>query len=212
MTLDVLRLCFYVFHNLPLVGSRYIKFFRECFILSNIPKSKRSESKLEALHSAYVLRRKITAELMATFGYSQKKLEAHLKKMTDYVEDPEEREKMSQAIRKTEDDFNSWFIMRERDRVADFCQGITEHLRAANTIWPTCMSEFEERRLEMDRALVCCNKLQDELQYIAETLPSDKNKFMNIVLEVQAEFDMIKKLRQSDNRFLKTIKKQQDSG
>ena len=64
----------------------------------------------------------------------------------------------------------------------------------------------------MDRALVCCNKLQDELQYIAETLPSDKNKFMNIVLEVQAEFDMIKKLRQSDNRFLKTIKKQQDSG
>jgi hypothetical protein len=67
------------------------------------------------------------------------------------------------------------------------------------------MAEFEERRLEMDRALICCNKLQDELQYIAETLPADKNKYMNIVLEVQAEFDMIKKLRQSDNRFLKKL-------
>jgi hypothetical protein len=142
---------------------------------------------------------------MATFGYSQKKLEAHLKKMTEHVQDTEEREKMSNAIREAEDGFNSWFIQRERDRVADFCQGITEHLRAANTIWPTNMAEFEERRLEMDRALVCCNKLQDELQYIAETLLADKNKYMNIVLEVQAEFDMIKKLRQSDNRFLKKL-------
>ena len=174
--------------------------------MSSIPKSKRSESKLEALHRAYELRRKITAELMATFGYSQKKLEAHVQKMTAYVQDPEEREKMSKAIRELQDGFDSWFIRRERDRVADFCQGITEHLRAANTIWPTYMAEFQERRLEMDRALVCCNKLQDELQYIAETLPADKNKFMNIVLEVQAEFDMIKALRQADNRFLKNIK------
>ncbi|MBQ7544941.1 MAG: hypothetical protein IJT02_08360 [Synergistaceae bacterium] len=174
--------------------------------MSNIPKSKRSESKLEALHRAYELRRKITAELMATFGYSHKKLEAHVQKLTSYVTDPEEREKMSKAIRELEDGFDSWFIRRERDRVADFCQGITEHLRAANTIWPTYMAEFQERRLEMDRALVCCNKLQDELQYIAETLPADKNKFMNIVLEVQAVFDMIKALRQADNRFLKNIK------
>ena len=180
--------------------------------MSNIPKSKRSESKLEALHKGYELRRKITAELMASFGYSQKKLEEHIRKMTSHVQDPEEREKMSKVIREVEDDAASWFIKRERNRIADFCQGITEHLRAANTIWPTNMSEFEERRLEMDRALVCCNQLQDELQYIAETLPADKNKYMNIVLEVQAEFDMIKKLRQSDNRFLKTIRKQQDLG
>ena len=146
--------------------------------MSNIPKSKRAESKLEALHRAYELRRKITVELMATFGYSQKKLEAHVQKMTSFVQNPEEREKMSKVIREVEDNFASWFIRRERDRV----------------------------RLEMDRALVCCNKLQDELQYIAETLPADKNKYMNIVLEVQAVFDMIKALRQADNRFLKNIK------
>ena len=143
---------------------------------------------------------------MATFGYSQKRLEAHIKKMTAFIEDDLEREKMSNTIREVEDSFSSWFIKRERDRVADFCQGITEHLRAANTIWPTYMNEFEERRLEMDRALVCCNKLQDELQYIAETLPADKNKYMNIVLDVQNLFEKIKALRHSDNRFLKKIK------
>ena len=144
---------------------------------------------------------------MATFGYSQKRLEAHIKKMTAFIGDEFEREKMSNTIREVEDSFSSWFIKRERDRVADFCQGITEHLRAANTIWPTYMNEFEERRLEMDRALVCCNKLQDELQYIAETLPADKNKYMNIVLDVQNLFEKIKALRHSDNRFLKKIEK-----
>ena len=125
--------------------------------------------------------------------------------MTSHVEDETERETMAQKLRELEEDFDSWFIKRERDRVADFAQGITEHLRAANTIYPQNRSEYEERRLEMDRAMMCCNKLQDELQYIAETLPADKNKYMNIVLEVQEEFNMIKALRQSDNRFLKTI-------
>ena len=177
--------------------------------MSGIPKSKRSESKLEALHRAYALRRKITAELMATFGYSQRKLEEHIKKMTSFVQDDEERAEMSKTIREVEDDFDCWFIKRERDRVADFCQGISEHLRAANTIYPdpknpAYEAEVTERRIEMDRALICCNKLQDELQYIAEVLPADKNKFMNIVLEIQDEFNIIKKLRQSDNRFRKS--------
>ena len=175
--------------------------------MSNIPKSKRSEPKLEALHRAYALRRKITAELMATFGYSQKKLEAHVQKITAHVQDAEEREKMCQAIREVQDDFASWFVKRERDRVADFCQGITEHLRAANTIWPTNMSEFDERRIELDRAVICCAKLQDELQYIAETLPADKNKYMNIVLEVEEEIGVLKALRKADNRFRKKLEK-----
>ena len=176
--------------------------------MSSIPKSKRSESKLEALHRAYELRRRITAELMLTFGYSQRKLDAHIRKMTDFVQDPEEREKMSKVIREVQDNFNSWFIQRERDKVADFSQGISEHLRAANSIWPTNIPEYEERRLEMDRAIVCCEKLQNELQYIAETLPADKNKFMNIVLEIKAEEDMIKALRKADNRFLKKIQQE----
>ena len=165
--------------------------------MSDIPKSERTESRLRAQHQAYQIRARITAELMASFAYSQKKQEAHIRKMVQHVKDPEAREEMAKAIREQEEDFACWFIKRERDRVADFCQGIASHLRAANTIWPTYMNEFLERRLEMDRAMECCNQLQDELQYIAEVLPA---------LDVQAEFETIKALRQSDNRFLKKIK------
>ena len=65
---------------------------------------------------------------------------------------------------------------------------------------------IKERRIEMDRAMACCNALQDELQYIGECLYADLNKYTNLVLEIQKEFNMIKSLRQSDNRFLKDLK------
>lgn len=75
-----------------------------------------------------------------------------------------------------------------------------------NTISPVNMSEFEERRLQLDKALECCNVLQDELNYIAKVLPADKNKYARIVLKLEKDFNLIKKLRQSDNgRFLPHI-------
>lgn len=175
--------------------------------MSDIPKSERSESKLEVIHKAYAIRSRITQELLLSFGYSQKKLESHVKKVTAYIRDANEREQKAKVIREMEEDFDLWFIRQEREEVLNHCRGIVQHLIAANTIYPTYTSEFEERRIEMDRAMICCNQLQQELQYLASVLPNDKNKFMAIALEVKGEFEMIKKLRQSDNRFLKHLKK-----
>ena len=76
-------------------------------------------------------------------------------------------------------------INRVSDNVIELATGISRHLRIANTIFPTYMSEFEERRIEMDRAMACCNALQDELQYAGECLYADLNKYMNLVLEIQ---------------------------
>ena len=151
--------------------------------MSDIPKSERSESPLRAQHMIYNIRKRITAELMATFA-----------------------EELAVKIREQEEDFNLWFIQQERARVLTFCQDISVHMRAANTIWPDYWSEYEERRLQWDKAMECCNMLQDELQYIAEVLPADKNKYTGIVLEIEHLFNTIKSLRQSDNRFKKHLK------
>ena len=174
--------------------------------MSDIPKSERSESPLRAQHMIYNIRKRITAELMATFGYSQKRFEKHIKAVTAYVVNEEEREELAAKIREQEEDFNLWFIQQERARVLTFCQDISVHMRAANTIWPDYWSEYEERRLQWDKAMECCNMLQDELQYIAEVLPADKNKYTGIVLEIEHLFNTIKSLRQSDNRFKKHLK------
>lgn len=175
--------------------------------MSEIPKSRRKESKLEVIHKAYRLRSRITNELICSFGYSQKKYEAHLNKAVRHIRDETEREEKKESLRKIEENFDFWIIEKERDDILHYAKGIVNHLISANTIYPVNVLEYEERRLEMDRALVCCTCLQQELQYIAEVLPSDKNKYMNIVLEIQTIRDMIKGLRQSDNRFLRDIKK-----
>lgn len=143
--------------------------------MSGVRKSERGESRLEAQHIAYKLRKMIVMELMNDFGTKNNKM-------------PE------------------WLIEEERKRILNLCQGISAHLRAANTIWPDYMVEFTERRLQMDKALECCNMLQDELQAIVEMVPADKNRYTQIVLEIEKEFNLIKRLRQSDNRFLKDLK------
>ena len=143
--------------------------------MSGVRKSERSESRLEAQHEAYKLRKMITFELMNDFGTKDNAMP-------------------------------DWLIAKERERILDICQGISAHLRAANTIWPSYYAEFIERRLEMDRALECCNMLQDELQAIVEMVPANKNRYTQIVLKIEKIFNLIKKLRQKDNRFLKTIK------
>ena len=174
--------------------------------MSDIKQGERTESKLKAQHQAYRVRQMITAELMASFGYSQKRLEKHIKQMTSYVKDDDERQEKADKIREIEQDFSCWFIQEERSRILDHCQDISVHIRKANTIWPNYWAEFYERRTEWDRAMACCNALQDELQYLAEALPADKNKYMAIVLECETLFNMIKSLRQSDNRFTKHLK------
>lgn len=174
--------------------------------MSDIPKSKRAKSPLEAQHKAINLRRMISTELLNSFAFSQKRMEAMIRKQTAYIRDPAHKEEVSAALRDLENDYAGWFIKRHRDRVDDLCCAISQHLRAANTIWPDYRFEFNDRRHEMNQALKCCNMLQDELEYIAEALPTDKNRYMNIVLEIKSLFVVIKALRQSDNRFLKNLK------
>ncbi len=170
--------------------------------MSEIKKSNRKESKLETIHNAYAIRRAVTKLAENNFYISEAKIENIIaEKIKTFPDDDKKR------IKDRTYDYFKQQINRSTNRVIDFACGISEHLRIANTIFPSYMSEFEERRIEMDRAMACCNALQDELQYIGECLYADLNKYTNLVLGIQKEFNMIKALRQSDNRFLKNIKK-----
>lgn len=170
--------------------------------MSDIKKNNRKESKLQAIHDAYKIRTAVTILAEHNFYMTLSKVED---KVSKTIAGRTEADK--KLIRNNMYNFYRRQINRITDKVIKNASDIAEHLAKANTIYPTYMSEFEERRLEMDRALECCNALQCELQYAAECLYSDKNKYTNLVLDIQKEFNAIKKLRQSDNRFLKEIKK-----
>ena len=168
--------------------------------MSEVPKGRRNHSKLDAQILASDIRKQITTELMVTFGYSQKKYETHIKALTDYIQNPEEREAAAKAIRKQEENFMAWFIDKERDRMFQFACDIPSHLRAANAIFPKIHDEYVKRRLHLDAAIECCYQLQEELQYTATSLPSDCNKFTRLVLDIDHEANLIKKLRRSDEK------------
>ena len=164
--------------------------------------SKKNES-FEALRDALIVRKKVTEVLKVLALQSQKRLENLEENLAKATTD-EEILKAKEAIR--EERFNFWLIKEECRTVAVKGAELTGSLRTANTIWPTYMSEYTERRVFMDRAMAACNVLQDELQYIAKSVYADKNKFTALVLEIETLFKKIKSVRQADNRFLKELK------
>ena len=164
-------------------------------------KSKKNES-FEVLRDAIIIRSKITNVLKFLALQSQKRFEFLSENLTKATTD-EEILKAKETMR--EERFNLWLIREECQTVASKGSELTSSLRTANTIWPTYMSEFTERRNYMNKAMAACNVLQDELQYIAQSVYADKNKFTALVLEIEALFKKIKSVRQADNRFLKQL-------
>ena len=66
--------------------------------------------------------------------------------------------------------------------------------------------EFCEKRKHLDNAIGYLYCLKQELQYIAETLPSDKNRYITIIEDIAREVSLIKGVRRSANKFLKKKK------
>mgnify|MGYP000281948650 CR=1 FL=1 len=151
----------------------------------SIPKHQRSPSRLDAQHMARKISMEITTELARTFGYSKSKFEKRVETMTKYLPARSDREQAQRRFERQEQDFKPWWLIeQERRRMHDLSREIPLHLRAANSIWPSCQMELDARRLELDKAVAACWKLQDELQYVAETIPADFNKYTGIVLEI----------------------------
>lgn len=174
--------------------------------MSNIPKSKRRWSKLESYYQAKSIRRRITKELLLSFAFKPEKI----KKRIDYLVrnyDEETKKEMSTRLIEMEERFAVWFIEQERGRILQLAEDICLNLVAANDIWPTYYKEYIQRRMYLDQAINSCSMLQVQLDYISDSIATNKNKYMNLVLEIDALVNKIKKLRTSDSRrFLKKLR------
>ena len=167
-------------------------------------KDKNKNEGLIALDDAFIVRAKVTERLKTLATQSQKKLEG-LEEALAKAKTDEEIQKAKEAL--WEERFNYWQIKEECHIVHEAGATLTSSLREANTIFPdtklpSVVAEVTERRVLMDRAMGACNVLQDELQYIAESVYADKNKFTPLTLEIETLFRKIKGIRQADNRFL----------
>lgn len=77
---------------------------------------------------------------------------------------------------------------------------LTSNVRAANTLYPTSLHEYERRRDYQNDAITNCEQLIKELQRIVEVFEVDINIYGKYIEAIDREIGLIKKWRQKDNK------------
>lgn len=85
-------------------------------------------------------------------------------------------------------------------QINKLADSLTANVRAANSIHPTSMPEYHQRRSYQNSAIVNCEQIKMELQKVVEIFDVDINYFGPHIKAVNREIDLIKKWRQSDNK------------
>jgi hypothetical protein len=149
--------------------------------------SRRKESRLEPIIFSIELHESITELAQRDFG---------VKDLDQLV-----RVRYANGIDKYEDFGRYRGLMRlERDKVDQLCFLLTNNLRAANSIYPTSMQEYEKRREYQNFGIVNCEQLIKELQRVVELFNVDIGVYERCVKAVNREIDLIKRWRQRDNK------------
>ena len=174
--------------------------------MSNVPKSKRKKTDFETTMQLRKLRGDITQIMIFDFGYDPERYQKTINKMKERFKNLKNADEVIQRMQMKHDSFYSQFIYKETEVILDIWQNIAREFEMGNTIFPTgaaLMEEYKERRIHFDNCIGSLHTLRLELQYIAETLPSNKNRYDNIAERILSCISMVKGVRQSSNRFLK---------
>ena len=149
--------------------------------------SDRKESRFEAITYSVELH-DMLIELMQR-GFGVKDLEHFVRMRYAYGKD------------ETEDFSKYRYLMQNyKTRIDQLASQLTNNIRAANSIYPTTMHEYEQRRDYQNSALVNCEQLIKELQRVVEIFEVDINLYSRYVTAIDREIGLIKKWRQRDNK------------
>lgn len=174
--------------------------------MSNVPKSKRKKHDFETTKQMTLLRRDITELAINDFGYDPDRYQKMIDRYAYARKDQPNVEIAVAKMQARHDSFYEAFIEDEGRYLIGVWRDIVREFDAGNSIYPSgkaLIAEYCERRLHLDRCVGYIRDLKDELQYIAETLPVDKNKYDNLADRIGALIALVKGVRQASNKFLK---------
>lgn len=149
--------------------------------------SDRKESKFEAVTYSIGLHNMLIELMQRSFGV--KNLDNLVRVRYAYGKDDTE-------------DFNKYrYLMQNfKKRIDEIASLLTSNIRAANTLYPTSMHEYEQRRDYQNFAISNCEQLIKELQRVVEVFDVDINLYNRHVKAIDREIGLIKKWRQRDNK------------
>lgn len=149
--------------------------------------SDRKESKFEAITYSVELRNLII-ELMQR-GFGIKDLNAVARQR--YIFGKDNIENPAKYV---------YLIQTFKERIHLTASLVTSNVRAANSIYPTSLAEYEQRRGYQNIAIANCEQLISELQQIVEVFDVDINIYGGYIQAIDREIGLIKKWRQRDNK------------
>ena len=84
------------------------------------------------------------------------------------------------------------------DRLAN---DLIYYIKISNSIYPTCQSEYEERRINIDKAIGICFAIITEYERITNSLELPDDKYVSYIQNISHLINSLKNWRKSDNRF-----------
>lgn len=170
----------------------------------SVIKNKRSLSDLEFFHNAIKLRKEMTDLLLRDFGVKARNRDVNVLPKK-YSMDKEDGDKFLELCEKYKittmlESYPDWLVREFRETILSNLRQLMKNITSANTIYPVCMAEYEERRLCQNRAIANCETLLQEMVYVMTIMPVDADKYMKYVDYIQREIALLKGWRKSDNK------------
>lgn len=95
---------------------------------------------------------------------------------------------------------NKTFLQSRGMALERLSDGLLYYIKIANSIYPQCLSEWEERRLAMDKAIGICYAILTNYQRIMMRLRIRDDKYNNDILAIVRMINSLKAWRKSDNK------------
>ena len=102
-------------------------------------------------------------------------------------------------------DKNNVFLDTRCRSLEELTDTLLYHIKIANSIYPTCMTEWEERRTSMGKAIGTCYAILTHLHRIMMRLRIGDNKYVNDITNIERMINSLKAWRKSDNKLKTTL-------
>ena len=185
--------------------------------MSDVPKSKRKKSKFQADTNLSELAVQLQKLSESNFGFSPAKFEREIERFANAHRNAPNVDEQVQSRRERLRHFVNILIPETQREMNHLLSCAIREFGVANSIFPSDTiahdEEYKQRRTHMNEAIGYCYAIEKHLQMIVQVLPLDANKFDDLLDAIDAEIELIKGVRQSDNRFMKkkTVKKTENS-
>lgn len=94
----------------------------------------------------------------------------------------------------------AYIMLSTKEQIEKSASLLTANLRAARSLFPTSMHEYEIRRDYLNAGIANCNQIINSLQRVVGRFNVDLNAYGRYSKAIDREIELIKRWRQRDNK------------